>query len=421
MSDEEKKKILVLSDHPLSPSGVGIQTKHFIEALLETGRYKFLCFGGAIKHMNYQPIKVDPWGDDWIIHPVDGYGNHEMVRSALRFEKPDAVWIMTDPRFWGWLWEIEDEVRSLVPLVYYHVWDNYPYPHFNKSHYSSNDFVACISKVTYDIVSTVAPEVDSVYHPHGVDSSAYKKLSEEESYQFKVESLGEEHQDKFLFFWNSRNARRKQSGSLIFWFKKFLDVVGHDKAVLLMHTDVNDPNGQDLNAIINELGLTNGEVRFSTSKLPAEQLAKIYNIADCTVCISDAEGFGLSTLESLSCETPIIVNMTGGLQEQVTDGEKSFGVGIKPVSKAIIGSQEIPFIYEDRLSEESVVDAMLTLFSMTKEQRDELGKLGRQHVENNYSFEKYKSGWVEIMDNILENNGSWETRKNYKSWGHVEV
>jgi hypothetical protein len=30
-----KKKILVISDHPLSPSGVGTQTKYFIEALLK--------------------------------------------------------------------------------------------------------------------------------------------------------------------------------------------------------------------------------------------------------------------------------------------------------------------------------------------------------------------------------------------------
>ena len=188
-----------------------------------------------------------------------------------------------------------------------------------------------------------------------------------------------------------------------------------------MHTDIHDPNGQDLNAIIKELDLLNGEVRFSTNKLPAENLAKIYNMADCTLTISDAEGFGLSTLESLSCETPIIVNMTGGLQEQVTDGEKSFGVGIKPASKAVIGSQEIPFIYEDRLSEESVVDAMLTLFSMSKEQREELGRLGREHVEKNYSFEKYKSGWVQIMEELFEKNGSWKTRKNYKSWEQVEV
>jgi hypothetical protein len=43
-----KKKILVLSDHPLSPSGVGTQTKYMIEALLKTGRYQFICLGGAI-------------------------------------------------------------------------------------------------------------------------------------------------------------------------------------------------------------------------------------------------------------------------------------------------------------------------------------------------------------------------------------
>jgi hypothetical protein len=33
-----------------------------------------------------------------------------------------------------------------------------------------------------------------------------------------------------MFFWNNRNARRKQSGSLLYWFKEFLDEVGHDKA-----------------------------------------------------------------------------------------------------------------------------------------------------------------------------------------------
>ena len=56
----EKKKVLVLSDHPLSPSGVGTQTKYMIEALLKTGRYQFICFGGALKHKNYQPQRVEP-------------------------------------------------------------------------------------------------------------------------------------------------------------------------------------------------------------------------------------------------------------------------------------------------------------------------------------------------------------------------
>ena len=74
--------------------------------------------------------------------------------------------------------------------------------------------------------------------------------------------------------------------------------------------------------MVDQLGFHDGEVFLSTTKMPAEHLSLLYNIADCTVNISDAEGFGLATPESLSCETPIIVNMTGGLQEQVTDGEK---------------------------------------------------------------------------------------------------
>ena len=82
MSD--KKKILVLSDHPLSPSGVGTQTRYFIEAMLATGRYKFICLGGAIKHMNYDPIQVEGHGEDWVVIPIDGYGNPDMIRSILR-------------------------------------------------------------------------------------------------------------------------------------------------------------------------------------------------------------------------------------------------------------------------------------------------------------------------------------------------
>ena len=53
-----KKKILTLSDHPLSSSGVGLQSKIFMESLLKTGRYKIISLGGAVKHSNYDTVKV---------------------------------------------------------------------------------------------------------------------------------------------------------------------------------------------------------------------------------------------------------------------------------------------------------------------------------------------------------------------------
>ena len=409
---DKKIKIFTISDHPFSPSGVGTQTKYMIDSLFKTGKYSFVCFGGAMKHPDYRPQKHKDYGDDLIVHPVDGYGTQQQVRQALEMYKPDILWFMTDPRFYEWLWDMDDEIRTKVPMVYYHVWDNYPYPKFNRKFYLSNDLVCTISKVTDDIVRTVAPEVECKYLPHSVNMEVFKKIDENVVKKFRQSN---KFADKTLFFWNSRNARRKMSGSTIWWFAEFLEQVGKDKACLLMHTDPKDQNGQDLEAIIQELGLTNGEVLFSTSKATSEQMALFYNAADATICISDAEGFGLSCLESLSCETPVIANMTGGLQEQVFDGKDYFGVGIKPASKAIIGSQQVPYIYEDRISKEDFIRSLHAIHGMTREERKEVGNNGRQHLLKNYNPETLMQEWDKVLSDLHERHGSWESRK-FNTW-----
>ena len=307
-----------------------------------------------------------------------------------------------------------------MPMVYYHVWDNYPFPRYNKPHYMSCDVIATISEVTDDIVKTVAPEVESFYVPHAVNTNIFSKIGDADMRAFKQEFFKEE-EGKFVFFWNNRNARRKQSGSLLFWFKEFLDKVGHDKAMLLMHTDTKDPNGQDLEIIVRELELDQGQVKFSTAKLPATSMSMLYNAADCTISVSDAEGFGLATLESLACATPIIATKTGGLQQQLTDGERQFGISLEPASRAVIGSQEIPYIYEDRLNKDDVINALVSMYEMPKEERQKMGDDARQHVLEKYSLEVYAKRWEEVLDHIIEKHGSWETRKNYSHWSLGEV
>ena len=415
---DKKIKVLTISDHPLSPSGVGTQTKYMIEALLKTGRYQIVSLGGAVKHQNYEPQKVSGYGDDWVIIPVDGYGTQDQIRSIMRTQKPDMLWFMTDPRFYEWLWTIDNEIRSQIPMVYYHVWDNHPAPVYNKGFYESNDVIASISKVTHQIVSEVTDKVENIYLPHAVDSDFFKVLPKEEIDKVRKHQNLE---NKFVFFWNNRNARRKMTGSLLLWFKSFCEKVGNDKAVLIMHTDPNDPYGQPINHLIQHFGLTEGQVRVSKEKVEPNHLAMMYNIADCTINISDAEGFGLATLESLSCGTPIIVNMTGGLQEQVTDGENWFGIGIEPSSKALIGSQQVPYIYEDRICEEDFVKALVEMYEMSEKDRAELGKKGQEHIAKNYSFETYQSRWVELLDRIYKEHGSWDNRKKYSPWKLTKV
>jgi glycosyltransferase involved in cell wall biosynthesis len=407
----KKIKVLTLSDHPLSPSGVGTQTKYVMEALLKSGKFEVLSLGGAIKHNDYTPRAVEEWGEDWRIIPVDGYGNQEMIRSIIRNERPDILWFMTDPRFYGWLWEMENEIRPLLPMVYYHVWDNKPFPMFNKKFYESNDHIASISRITHECVKGVAPEVDATYLPHAVDSKFFKPVTLEEKKEIRSKILPEQDQDKFIVLWNNRNARRKQSGSLLWWWNEWINLRGlKDKAQMIMHTNPFDVHGQNLNQIAKELGMVNREIVFSTKKIALSTLPSLYTAADCTINIADAEGFGLATLESLACGTPIIVNMTGGLQEQIMGVDGPFGFPIYPVSKSIIGSQQVPYIYEDRVSKEQVFTALDKMYALSTEERHDLGLKGAKHVEQNYNFENFSSRWVNLMLKVHEKHGSWETR-----------
>ena len=189
-----------------------------------------------------------------------------------------------------------------------------------------------------------------------------------------------------------------------------------------MHTDPKDPHGPDLEAIIAELGLTNGEVMFSPGRVNSQDLAAMYNMADVTVSLSDAEGFGLSTMESLACETPIIVPRTGGLQEQVkNDDGEHFGVELPIASQMIVGSQEVPFIFEDRVNKEDFINALLKLFNMPEEERKLLGKKGREHLEKNYNLGTLMNKWDELFTQMHEKHGSWSTRKGYNRWTFKEI
>ncbi len=416
MSQENKKmKIMILSDDFRATSGVAHMTRQMVLGLLNTGKFSFLYLCGAMKHENYTPFKYEEHGEDLMCFPIDGYGNPDMIRTFVHEHKPDTIWFMTDPRYYEWLWNFANEIRVQVPLVYYHVWDNYPVPDFNDKFYSSTDVVATISRLTDNIVRKVSPTTDTVYLPHAFDLDVFKKMSD-----YEAEALREKNfpNKKFIVFWNSRNARRKQSGTLLFWFKEFLNRVGKDNATLIMHTDIRDPVGQDLEAIVHKLELTNGEVQFSTQKLPPQDVAKLYNIADVTVAISDAEGFGLSVGESLCCETPVVATNTGGIPDQLSDGETVFGRLIEPAAKSVVGGLDVPYIYEDRISEKDFVDKLEEMYNMSKEERAEIGKKARRHMEKNFNKDVYIQQWEELLDRVKADYGSWPNKK-YERWTMV--
>ena len=436
-----KKKILLLSDDLRMTSGIATMSKEIVMGTVH--KYDWVQLGASISHPEIGKI-VDVNDDirkrtgvanaNLKIIPYNGYGDINIIRRLLDEEKPDAILHFTDPHYWQWLYDNEHEIRQRVPILYWHIWDNLPDPQYNRNFYESCDWVGGISKQTYGIVHRVGKKTDKVtfkpledhqisYVPHGINPDTFKPL----------ETISEEvtkfvHGDKkydFVLFYNNRNIRRKQPSDVIYSFKLFCDMLPKEKAekcLLLMHTASVDENGTDLPAVIDDLCPYN--VRFTGVKLEQDKLNEFYNVVDCTINIANNEGFGLTTAESLMAGTPIIANVTGGLQDQMgfdfteddyisvgslhhkgERGQTKHGEWVLPVWSSAInlnGSVPTPYIFDDRVNNNEVADAIMKMYKFGKKKRKEKGLKGREFMINNLSNKIMCDKMIDGIDTTLE-------------------
>ena len=422
-----KKKILLLSDDLRLSSGVGTMSKEIVFGTLH--KYDWFQVGAAIDHpengklvdlseqvkKEIRPDVKDPYLK---ILPFSGYGNQDTIREIMKHEKPDAIMIYTDPRIWDWLFHMEHEIRQNIPIFYYNIWDDLPYPMWNEPFYESVDLLMNISKQTYNIVRNVRKQIplkdwQCTYVPHGINEDMYFPIGEgheqlEEMNKWFDENTGGSELD-FIVFYNNRNIRRKQPSDIIIAFRTFCEMLTPeqaDKCMLLMHTQPKDPNGTDLPEIANQLG-GGHRIAFSGKKLDTKFLNFLYNKASVTINIASNEGFGLGTCESLMAGTPILVNVTGGLQDQCGfrkedgsyltkddyvaewgsnhDGKyKECGEWAFPVfpsNRSLQGSLPTPYIFDDRASFEHVAVKMKEVYDVKDELKDR-GMKGREFVRD---------------------------------------
>ena len=231
--------------------------------------------------------------------------------------------------------------------------------------------------------------------------------------------LGPGKEDWFVGVWINRNAKRKRPADLLESWKIFVDNIekehGHRKACLIMHTDPMDTEGPNLFQCAEKLGITES-VWFSTDRLEFEKINCLYNLSDFCVNISLAEGFGLGTLEAMMTGTPIIAAKTGGLTRQVVDhrdGSEN-GVALDIEFKSLVGSQGVPYIYEDYVSSQSVADGMLKIFNLSQDERKALSKKVKDYAMTQFNIQDTIDSWDKTMNDCIE-----EFKKGYKAW-HCE-
>ena len=402
-----------MGDHPLLPSGVGTQSRYVFEALLDTGKFEILSLGGAIKHPSYEPQRTEKYQDSWTIMPVNGYGDAQTLRGHVLSFKPDIIWFMTDPRFYEWLWHMEDELRENCSLVYYHVWDNYPRPDFNDKYYESTDLINCHSHITYEMVKEKWPERTN-FIPHALPEDVFCKISPSQKASARRQLLGDKRKDDFVLLWVNRNAKRKRPSDLLWSFKQFLDgieKVGDRKpATLVMHTDPFDQEGPDLVEISKLYDLEDNLI-FSNQRVGFDEMNLLHNCADCYINISYAEGFGLGTLEAMQTGTPIVAAKTGGLTRQVVDhrdGSEN-GAAVDIALRSLVGSQQVPYIYEDYVDNEDVAAGITKIYKMTPDEREKLSQKVIDYVDSEFNFQNTIDMWDETLKDMLEN---WKDKYN---------
>ena len=68
--------------------------------------------------------------------------------------------------------------------------------------------------------------------------------------------------------------------------------------------------------ILGDQLLPDHPVTFTQPNMSTEELNLYYNSGDLIVNLTSNEGFGLATCEGMRAGLPIVVNVTGGLQDQ---------------------------------------------------------------------------------------------------------
>lgn len=415
----KKKLILAISDIPLAATGVAVQFNQLITYMLGTDEYMFYVIGGAVKHPDMD-IKV--LSDSFVLEPCIGQGNRDIVRKRLADLQPDAVFIFTDPHQYIYLWEMADEVKQICPILYWHVWDNDPYPDCNTLWYKGTDYIASISKLTHDLVRSKFPE-KTEYVPHTFSPYLYFPLPDYSKAR-AAEFFYKEKADWFKILWVNRNGHRKQLNELLPTFKMFLDYLekeyGHRKAVLLLRTEPTDPEGPNVFANIDLYGI-NENVILIEEKLDYPLMNVLYNAADLNMNVSKAEGFGLTLLTAMNTKTLCAGVLTGGMKEQLVDEDtqEKFGLPIKVHHRNLVGSQVVPYIYEDYASREDILDAMVQAYNMPKDEKDALVNKAYERATTFFGYRKIMGTLKDAFDREIDKFKQTKLGKN--QWELSEV
>jgi len=460
IEQSKRKKILLLCDDIRMTSGISTMAREIVVGTAH--HYNWVNVGGAINHpdqgkrfdLNEDTNKHAGINDaSVILYPINGYGDPMFLKQMIEFEKPDALMMFTDPRYWIWLFQMEHEIRKQIPIIYLNIWDDLPYPMYNKAYYESCDALLAISKQTENLNRAVlGPELAAEkvikYVPHGINETIFFPITKEHpeylSLQEFKKQLFQGKEYDFVLHYNARNIRRKSVPDLMLAWKIFMDKLPEgkkSKCAFVLHTQAVDENGTDLWAVKDMLfGNEEYNIIFDQNKYPANIMNLLYNATDITALISSNEGWGLSLTEAMMCGKPIIATVTGGMQDQMRfedeNGEwikftEEFGSNhrgkykkhgkwaypVFPSNLSLVGSVPTPYIFDDRAEPFDIAEQIEKAYYHKTEYPEihaEQCKAAREWVTSDESMMTAANMCKNVVDGIDKTFAKWQPRHRFE-------
>ena len=457
---QDRKKIMLICDDIRVHSGVATVAK---EIVIHTAQhFNWVNLGGAINHpeqgkrldLSVSTNEATGLTDASVtLYPVHDYGNPDILRQLIAIEKPDAIMLITDPRYFIWLFAMENEIRRHIPIAYLNIWDDYPAPMYNLPYYEACDLLMGISKQTVNINKLVlgdkAKNKIIRYIPHELNHEIFQPVNKNDSklLEFKKQLFKGKEYDFALLF-NSRNIRRKQIPDTLLAYRYFIDTLSIEQAkkcCLVLHTDRVFEHGTDLEAVI-ELILNDEQynVIFTDAKFDQYNMNLLYNSTDAQILLTSNEGWGLSLTEAILAGKPIIANVTGGMQDQMRfefedgtwiDFDANFpsnhrgtykkcgdwAFPVFPSSRTMVGSPPTPYIWDDTCRPEDATKQIKAIYNLTPEERKAKGLKGREWAtsgEAGFISEYQGKRVIEAFDTLFE---TWKPREKFELINTNEV
>ena len=457
----QRKKILLLCDDIRMTSGISTMAREIVIGTAH--HFNWVNLGGAIHHpdqgkrfdLNDDTNKQAGITDASVyLYPISGYGEANFLKQMIQLEKPDALMMFTDPRYWIWLFQIEHEIRKQIPIIYLNIWDDLPYPMYNKPYYESCDALLAISKQTENLNRCVlgeelAAEKVIKYVPHGINEKFFFPITTDQPeylvlQEFKKQLLeGKEY--NFTMLYNARNIRRKSVPDLMLAWKIFIDQLPEDEAkkcAFILHTQVIDENGTDLQAVKDMLFGYDPKcsIIFDQNRYSSNIMNLLYNATDVTALISSNEGWGLSLTEAMICGKPIIATVTGGMQDQMRfedeNGEwikftPEFGSNhrgkykdhgdwafpVFPSNHSLVGSVPTPYIFDDRAEPHDIAEQIMKVYKLKMERPDlyeMVCKHAHEWVISDESMMTATNMCKNVIKGIDETFSKWQPRHRFE-------